>query len=40
MGAREHFSYGPVVPEKVRQAMAWAAVNGFELGGFKVDRSY
>jgi predicted amino acid dehydrogenase len=40
MGAREHFSFGPVVPEKVRQAMAWAEVNGFELGGFKVDRSY
>ena len=40
MGVREHFSYGPVVPEKVRQAMAWAELNGFELGGFKTDRSY
>jgi acetylornithine/succinyldiaminopimelate/putrescine aminotransferase/predicted amino acid dehydrogenase/phosphohistidine swiveling domain-containing protein len=40
MGAREHFSYGPVVPEKVKQAMAWAELNGFKLGGFKVDRSY
>lgn len=40
MGAREHFSYGPVVPEKVKQAMAWAELNGFKLGGFKTDRSY
>jgi predicted amino acid dehydrogenase len=40
MGTREHFSYGPVVPEKVKQAMAWAELNGFKLGGFKTDRSY
>jgi acetylornithine/succinyldiaminopimelate/putrescine aminotransferase/predicted amino acid dehydrogenase len=40
MGVREHFSYGPITPMKVRQAMAWAALNGFELGAAKQARSY
>ncbi|MFP5502158.1 MAG: aminotransferase class III, partial [Candidatus Sericytochromatia bacterium] len=40
MGVREHFSYGPVEPAKVKQAMAWAGVNGFKLGALKTDRSY
>jgi acetylornithine/succinyldiaminopimelate/putrescine aminotransferase/predicted amino acid dehydrogenase len=40
MGVREHFSRGPVVPSKVRQAMAWADVNGFRLGDYKQERSF
>lgn len=40
MGVRDHFSYGPLAPAQVRQAMAWAALNGFELGGYKRERSY
>lgn len=40
VGVREHFSYGPVRPEQVRQAMAWAAAHGFALGDDKTERSY
>lgn len=40
MGVREHFSYGPLEPAKVRQAMAWAELNGFNLAGYKTERSY
>ena len=40
VGVREHFSFGPVRPGQVRQAMAWAAVHGFTLGEDKRDRSY
>jgi predicted amino acid dehydrogenase len=39
-GSREHYSIGPVVPEKVHQAMAWAGVHGFRLGDYKTDRSF
>jgi acetylornithine/succinyldiaminopimelate/putrescine aminotransferase/predicted amino acid dehydrogenase/phosphohistidine swiveling domain-containing protein len=31
MGVRDNFSYGPILPEKVRQVMTWAEINGFRL---------
>ncbi|MBC7544108.1 MAG: aminotransferase class III-fold pyridoxal phosphate-dependent enzyme, partial [Candidatus Sericytochromatia bacterium] len=40
MGVRDNFSYGPVEPDKVRQVMAWAAINGFNLGDDKTQASY
>ncbi len=40
VGVREHFSHGPIRPEQVRQAMAWAAAHGFQLGEDKTARSY
>jgi acetylornithine/succinyldiaminopimelate/putrescine aminotransferase/predicted amino acid dehydrogenase len=40
MGVRDHFSQGPVIPAKVKQAMAWADVNGFRLGSYKQNRSF
>ncbi|MDB5101584.1 MAG: aminotransferase class-III [Cyanobacteria bacterium RYN_339] len=39
-GTREHYSLGPVVPEKVRAAMGWAEGHGFRLGDYKTDRSF